>query len=189
MKTIKYFKLNLSPPTQRSTFENMNSSIIPSVIKYLEEDCLLLPKRNYVIEGRTLSLSLLEGETFEGLAVTVYFRAEHNSYNICGWGEQFEGKEGIFYHQKGLIPKDEAVKLIIETLSSSSWIEDHLDSPLFLEKKKNKEFRQENDLLRKKIERLDQEVERLRQKKRELKYAPRNRGALKAQQHFENILQ
>nr|WRK65323.1 hypothetical protein MarFTME_278 [Marseillevirus futianmevirus] len=167
----------------------MNSSIIPSVIKYLEEDCLLLPKRNYVIEGRTLSLSLLEGETFEGLAVTVYFRAEHNSYNICGWGEQFEGKEGIFYHQKGLIPKDEAVKLIIETLSSSSWIEDHLDSPLFLEKKKNKEFRQENDLLRKKIERLEQEVERLRQKKRELKYAPRNRGALKAQQHFENILQ
>lgn len=161
---------------------NKKSSITPFVIKYLEEDCLLLPQQNYVIEEHTTRLSL-QGETLTGLAVTVYFRAEHNNlrYGLCGWGEQFEGKEGlVFCCQNGPIPKDEAVKLIVERISSRSQIKCHLESPFFFERKKNKELREENDLLLEKIERL-------RQKKRELKYAPGNKGALKAQRHFETF--
>ncbi|AQM73428.1 hypothetical protein B1750_gp447 [Noumeavirus] len=136
----------------------------------------------------TLSIPL-KRETLTGLAVTVYFRTEHNDlhYGLCGWGEQFEGKEDLVFYRQGPIPKDKAVKLIIETISSSSWIENYLESSFFLEKKRNKEFKEENDLLRKKIESLRQKVERLRQKKRELKYTPGNRGALKAQQHFETF--
>nr|QZX44003.1 ATP-dependent Zn protease [Marseillevirus sp.] len=159
---------------------NENSSIIPSVIKYLEEDCLLLPQQNYVIKEQAASLSV-NGEMFMGSEVTI-FRVENEHVYICKWGEQFNTKEALVFYQGrgGLSPKEEATKIIIKTISSSSWIKYHLESPLFLEKKKNRELREENDLLLKKIERL-------RQKKRELKYAPGNKGALKAQQHFETL--
>lgn len=160
---------------------NEKSSIIPKVVKYLEEDCLL-SQRNYVIETY-LSRFFIEGKLFVGSEITVFFRTEHNKlrYYLCEWGEQFNTKEPlVFYREIGLIPEDEAVKLIIESISSSSWIKYHLESPLFLEKKKNKELREENDLLLEKIERI-------RQKKREFKYAPGNKGALKAQRHFETF--
>ncbi|BAU79880.1 hypothetical protein A9K97_gp001 [Tokyovirus A1] len=157
----------------------MKTSIIPNIIKFLEE-VYFLPRQNYVINERAAILSI-DGETFMGSEVNI-FRAENITHQyICKWGEQFDAKEGfVFYQGSGLIPEDEAIKIIIESISSSSWIKCHLESPLFLEKKNNKELREENDLLLKKIERL-------RQKNRELKYAPGNKGALNAQQHFETL--
>ncbi|AHC55085.1 hypothetical protein D1R32_gp368 [Tunisvirus fontaine2] len=119
-----------------------SSAIIPKVVKYLEEDCLLSPQ-NYGIETYTTRF-FIKGELFAGLEVTLYFRTERKklSYCLCRWGEQFERKKDlVFYREFGLIAEDEAIKLIVGHILSSPRIKKHLKSPLFFEKKKNEELK------------------------------------------------
>lgn len=102
---------------------------------------------------------------------------------MCCWGEQFEEKKDMAFCRKfGVVSEDDAFEIIAKEILQSPKIKKHLASPLFLEKKRNEELKKQNELLLEKIERL-------RKKKRELKYAPGGRGALQAQQHFENVLQ
>lgn len=165
---------------------NKTSAIIPKVVKHLEEEWFFVPEE-YEIKQHQCEL-LIEGKKCPGLKVEVYFILEKHEGEEeemrrlrCGvWGEQFKGKEALVFFQNRGLSGEEAVKAIIERISRCWPVEYQLESSVFRERKKNRQLREENERLKKK-------VERLRQKNRDLKYAPGNKGSLKAQEHFQEL--
>ncbi|BAU79925.1 hypothetical protein A9K97_gp426 [Tokyovirus A1] len=161
-----------------SNMEERTSRLYPHIEEHLKERYLFLPGDcNVVLTSRKF---LTQNGSEEGIQVGVYSRfCAKSPFFLCGWGELPDSR--VFISDFGVLNEVEALKNIKEYISSHRKIQKYSEGSLYLERLRNKGLHTEIGI-------LQQEIERLKQKKRELKYRPGGYGALKARQHFENIL-
>lgn len=152
---------------------HLESALLPLLLPKILEDCCLEEQEvgisyGYEPEGEPELEDLDNNSTW----VTLYLKGSKKL--ICRWleerngdNENFIGDEEIHYWRN--------VKEAISSLRRKA-------SPALA-----KETLRKLKEAKKKIEHLEERVEHLREKKRDIKYRPGKIGALKAQEHFEEL--
>lgn len=159
-----FYKVNLER-CDTAVFYKMESHLLPRVFLLLEEEFLLEKDAIKVSQKYTKNSSL---------RVTLH---THRDKFVCTWIEHM-GRTGEYFFSVGFgdfDDVDEAVKEVRRLCFSCDEIRHSLI-------KKHKEILEDKN-------KLLLEIERLRRKKREIKYAPGRKGALKAEDHFVQMTQ
>lgn len=152
-----FYKVNLRR-FDTTIFYEMDSQLLPRVFLLLEEEFLLEKDAIKVSQKYTKNSSL---------RVTLH---THCDKFVCTWIEHMGRTGGYFFAVGDFDDVDEAVKEVRRQCFQCDEIRRSLV-------KKHKEILEDKN-------KLLLEIERLRRKKREIKYAPGRKGALKAEDHF-----
>ncbi|AHA46281.1 hypothetical protein ISTM_383 [Insectomime virus] len=140
----------------------MESVLLPRVQQLLQEEFLVEKDEVEVrLDPRTRMNSTL-------LVVDVLYSGK----SLCSWNES-HGRDGEIEFFQTSISEEEALNYARVSCFNKEFLR-----TLVIEK--HKKILEEKDVLL-------LEIERLRQKKREIKYAPGRRGALKAEEHFDTL--